>query len=397
MKRIAQAALILFAGCSAAPASPAPPDRANPLIVELASEDPHQRDQAYAALLDVGDDVERELQREKNHPDPEVRARIVALLAEIESRRQIRAIRPNPHVTLDIKDLPVAEAVDRISTAYGTLIHLDKDLQQRVSFSLKNATLWEALATLCKEADLVDISFDQPIPSLTSREDAPWSSASVHREDTQVFGTFSKGTLIVIVRLPSGTLPQGMTVTDLRASDGSGKRLDDGITNIPHVFGSRIRRSYAPLDVCTWEDVVSGDFKGVESKDLSALRIEGTVSVLFPERAERHELLLVDGMNPKQLTIDGIELTATERSFEAKDPFHEKHEPRRFAAWIEDEHGSRLLDLILPCRLIGRGRGLKAGIEWGEALPARKLVILRCFGERAVRVPFVLDLPVKEE
>ncbi len=125
--------------------------RAEPLIQQLDSDSPDEREAAEKALLEGGAEFEPFLEKASRQGKPEVRARCRDLLKVIALEKKRReSWAPAKPITTDFKETPLKEALDRISKLTGyALAAGDVNKDARVTLALRNATFLQALEAVC--------------------------------------------------------------------------------------------------------------------------------------------------------------------------------------------------------------------------------------------------------
>src|SRR5689334_16421827 len=89
-------------------------------VGKFASDDVRARDAAAADLTALGMKALPDLRRHENHPDGEIRLRVLQVIAEIERRDRILAVHPAPRrLSLELRDVPLAEAIEKAFAPFG--------------------------------------------------------------------------------------------------------------------------------------------------------------------------------------------------------------------------------------------------------------------------------------
>jgi voltage-gated potassium channel Kch len=125
--------------------------RALSLIQQLDSDSPEEREAAEKELLEWGDSAEGFLQTAAREGKAEVRARCKDLLRTIAQDRKRREFwAPAKPITIDYRETPLQEALDRLAKSTGYLLRVGTvNPQARVTLSLQEATFLRALEAIC--------------------------------------------------------------------------------------------------------------------------------------------------------------------------------------------------------------------------------------------------------
>jgi hypothetical protein len=124
------------------------------IIEQLGDTDFRKRDEATRRLKSEGVKVLPALKKALGHPDAEVRRRAYDLIPRIETAAFLSPRR----VTLKMSDKPLRAIFDEMTKQTGQKIEFwttPNMAQQPYSCDFKDATLWEALDQLCRDAKLV--------------------------------------------------------------------------------------------------------------------------------------------------------------------------------------------------------------------------------------------------
>jgi hypothetical protein len=152
--------LVLIGPAVAAPpapekSAPAPAAAAlDRLIEQLGDTDFRKRDEAARRIESEGVKAMPALKKALGHPDAEVRRRAYDLIPRIETAAFLSPRR----VTLKMTDKPLRAIFDEMTKQTGQKIEFwttPNLAQQPYSCDFKDATLWEAIDQLCRDAKLV--------------------------------------------------------------------------------------------------------------------------------------------------------------------------------------------------------------------------------------------------
>lgn len=139
-----------------------PPDtkKIAQLVEKLGSGDFDEREQATEALDKIGIEALEALRKATKSDDAEMRRRAADLVGKIEKREASALLLRPTRVTLSLKDATVTEALAALRKAGDATFQVNdpantlKDV--RITLELKDATYFEALAAVCEKAGLVE-------------------------------------------------------------------------------------------------------------------------------------------------------------------------------------------------------------------------------------------------
>jgi len=147
--------LVLIAPGVAAPPAPAPASSTfDRLIEQLGDTDFRKRDEATRLLEAEGVKVVPALKKALGHPDAEVRRRAFNLIPQLETAAFVAPRR----VTLHMSHKPLRAIFDEMTKQTGYKIEFwtaPNNAQMTYSCDFKDATFWQALDRLCRDANLV--------------------------------------------------------------------------------------------------------------------------------------------------------------------------------------------------------------------------------------------------
>ncbi len=120
-------------------------------IVQLAEDDIELREKAEASLVQAGRRAEQRLREALKHPNEEVRARAVAILAAIEKAEGARRFEAGPSlITLRKKDAPLREVLEEMEKQTATRLSWNATLRDaRVTVAFEKTPLLKAVEELC--------------------------------------------------------------------------------------------------------------------------------------------------------------------------------------------------------------------------------------------------------
>ncbi len=132
-----------------------PADPVAPLVLGLGGRSSFERDHAQARLLALGPPVLARLKRELASPDPEVRRRLLRVVAVLEAELDLRPTR----ITADFKATPLPKVFAALRKSAGTPLVLEAmEAEQmgalRLTATFRDATFWEVMDELCRKCSL---------------------------------------------------------------------------------------------------------------------------------------------------------------------------------------------------------------------------------------------------
>jgi hypothetical protein len=208
------------------------------LAEKLSSEAIDAREEAAAALVELGPDATPFLESAAGTPDAERRGRIREILREIGRDAVLRGTwRPARRVDASWKDLPVARALEALAAAAGEEFRGAAELPGRVTLDLRRATLWEALDALRKAAPGFTWSVEEgglafkaaprpPYPSLARDELAAWVDVVEYGRDVDFSGVAREWAVVgVNLAWTAGLAPAATELRVTEALDAAGRNL----------------------------------------------------------------------------------------------------------------------------------------------------------------------------
>jgi hypothetical protein len=132
-------------------------ERIQQLLARLDDDAIDVRASATTELLESGMAVIPELRRAAAHAGIELGKRLTEIIGKIQERQRLSALLPPPsRITLEARDLPLREVLEKISRLTPTPIDASKvpgDL--KVTVSLDHVPLWKALDQICRASGQV--------------------------------------------------------------------------------------------------------------------------------------------------------------------------------------------------------------------------------------------------
>jgi hypothetical protein len=154
-------ATVVLVGHVPCPAQDRPDqDRIKKLIENLGSDEFAVRERAARELVEIGEPALELLRKADKSGDEEISKRAARLVTVVEAKALTAAMLAPRKVRLDLKGVPVAEAVAELAKVSGYRLELVGDRNRlagrKVTLTTKKVTFWEALDLLCREARLVE-------------------------------------------------------------------------------------------------------------------------------------------------------------------------------------------------------------------------------------------------
>jgi hypothetical protein len=132
------------------------------LIQQLGSSKFVEREAAQKALDTVGTAALAKLEAAVSSSDPEISRRAKELVASIGRRAETQQALSTKRFKLQVKDLPVPDAVKELSTQAGVQVQLGGDVsklaERRVTLETPELIFWEVLERFCKAAELTEVA-----------------------------------------------------------------------------------------------------------------------------------------------------------------------------------------------------------------------------------------------
>ncbi len=126
------------------------------LVGQLGSDNYDERQNATAALEQVGEPALPLLREALKNPDCEIRKRAERLVPRIETRIETTRVLTPLHVRFSCKDLTIAEAAAEFSKQTGHPIQIGPNqntlAQRRITLDTGNTTFWDAFDQFCAKA-----------------------------------------------------------------------------------------------------------------------------------------------------------------------------------------------------------------------------------------------------
>lgn len=369
------------------------PQDVRDLIRALGADSPEQRDDAAARLKEIGPPAVPALEEATKDANPDIRGHAIRILEHIARAERLKGLVPsNLKVTLDLKDVPLSEAVAKALHPFGlTGARLDDSMSDRkVSLSLDKAGFWEALerfeaaagVRLCLETGLFR----------WNRETVARSGLSHARVTTGSWGTTTRAGapplsfLSLQAWLPPGVWacsaePEGLEVTDAAGGRIEARRYRGRKGQTRRALPSRSQLCALELDPDRLEAA-------------KTIKVSGILIVRFARDIERIEV----GIErvPVTVKVAGGDVFIDDVAEEGENEWgtvlevSTQGEPYTFLASLEDAGGRWLgnlgtftVDRKFPRVVSG------STSEPRDGQPAR-FVIFRAIGFETIKVPFTL-------
>lgn len=143
----------------ASPAAPIP-ERIRKLIDGLGQEKFAERDRAERELEAIGAAALEPLRHAAKHADAEVSARAVRLVARIEQKMQTDALLTPKRVRLNVKDMPVTDAIALLAKVGECGIDIPGDrtplANRKITLDTGEVPFWEAFQQLSRAGGLIE-------------------------------------------------------------------------------------------------------------------------------------------------------------------------------------------------------------------------------------------------
>jgi hypothetical protein len=147
-------------------AEPVGPERVQKLIKDLGSSRFAERAKAQQELKRIGEPALDALQKAARSDDAETSRAAGELVKFIHAKRQTTTVMAPKQVRLNVKDMPVREAVAELAKQSGYTIELQGDAKalagRKVTLDTGTTTFWEAFDQLCEKAGLIEAAPANP-------------------------------------------------------------------------------------------------------------------------------------------------------------------------------------------------------------------------------------------
>ncbi|HEX7898295.1 MAG TPA: hypothetical protein VF950_11085 [Planctomycetota bacterium] len=208
------------------------------LTEKLSSEAIDAREEAAAALVELGPDAAPILERAAGARDAEGKGRIREILREIARDAVLRgAWRPARRVDAAWKDVPLSQALEAVATATGETFKGGAEIPGAVTLDLRRATLWESLDALCRAAPALTWSLDgeavvfkaaprPPFPSVARDELLAWVDVVEYGRDIDFSGAAREWAVVGInLAWTAGLTPLATELRVTEVLDVAGRNL----------------------------------------------------------------------------------------------------------------------------------------------------------------------------
>lgn len=136
--------------------------RVEELVQQLGSSIFAVREKAHKELEAIGQPALEALLKAAQSEDLEVRRRAGDLSRKLQDKLAVSEILAPKKVTLQLKDVPVQDALNQLSKKTGYSLNIQGDRKvladKKVTLNLKDSPFWEALDQICAQAGLVDVA-----------------------------------------------------------------------------------------------------------------------------------------------------------------------------------------------------------------------------------------------
>lgn len=260
------------------------------LVEKLSSEAIDAREEAAAALVELGPAAAPVLERAAAGGDAERQGRVREILREIARNAVLSGSwRPPKRIDASWKDVPLPRALEALAAACGETFTGGADIPGTVTLDLRRATVWEALDALCRaapaltwapegEALALKAQKRPPYPAVFRDELVAWIDVVEYGQDLDFSGASREwGVVGVNVAWTSGLAPVS---TELRVNEV----LDGGGRNLLGAGGFRFTsppRPNAPKTRHRRDESRVGLAAGARVE-----RVRGSVALVFPRGYE---------------------------------------------------------------------------------------------------------------
>ena len=149
---------------------------ASQLVEQLGDEDIRARERAAARLLELGPAVRPVLEKAAKSSDLEIRARVRTILGEIEvAEQRARSLGPVGRVTLPRGDYALQTLIERIKEQTGAAVKVPGDrVEARVTVEARDVPLLEFMDRLCLADGGLALAPRQARDAIELSAGAPW-------------------------------------------------------------------------------------------------------------------------------------------------------------------------------------------------------------------------------
>lgn len=360
----------------------------------LRSEEPAARDAAAAALVSLGHDALAALERHRRHEDPEVRARIPAVIEAIYRTDPLYLIRARPRrLTLDIASDELQGVFERALSPFnrhapmGYLVGVN--VAQETSFSIKESTFWDTIEALAAvSGSRVDIDDRGGLDFCT--QGRGWFVASQPvmglRCSARATDMYGETTFSVSVHSEPGNLLLNAVLTVDSIVDDAGRDRTKGFAARSDYVGPNV--GYVPTLVLPPLYADPTDF--VEG---ARLTLKGSASAWIAKRVETAEFQVEGFVGPQERTLGPCKIEVRALEARSDESFHIDH-----SATCPDD-GKLFFFLVDDQRSICSSWWEEANDSdscGGTEGRATRLVVLRVVEAERVEMPIDLrDIPVR--
>lgn len=276
-----------------------PPDLAAQVrrwVDRLQAESLDEREEACAALIELGPAAVPHLRPHADSRHPEVRARVEAAISEIERQAVLREhYRPGARVTIDARAVPMAELVRELARQSGEDVAVAPGPRADATIRLSSAGFWTAVDALARAADLswrvteTGVLAFGPGPRDTlsfsgDGEFAVWIQSVAHHREFSFTGTVAEWITLDL------HFAWQRHVRPLEVAWHIAEAIDDGGTHLLDLAEAEETRWTPPSGsrVRHLQETVTLGSAGIPAGTRKLARFAGVAQFLFPTRYERH-------------------------------------------------------------------------------------------------------------
>ena len=383
------------------------------LIKQLGDDDPSKRDAATARLISLGPVKLASIRKYTDHADLEVRRRVRWIVGEIQRLDRVKSFRPSPRLTLEIHDMPITKAMESVFQPFGIhskLREFPRSIEDRkVSLTLQEATLWEALDVFCSSAN---VQLGPSPHELTRRGGFSWTFLGgrsggwrwvFDHGDVRILVTETvDGTggvrhgeimLDLYILLPPGSRVLSAELKDPVIFDGD-KTKRVAVVKDPFSTQRRSRRFAMPPGRAVVGKLRATRIARKELEGIKKLRITGKVSLTFPRDVRRFTFSIRDMKEPVTKQVNESKVTLKSAKY-TKDGWVLKWDypqnrglgsKRTYHRWVEDASGNWLFEDTGAAYV---GSGAIPDTKWAEA--GATYVIAEIIGQETEEFPMKIE------
>ncbi len=291
------------------------PEKVKKLVEQFSDPEIDVREAAMRALIELGDPAVDALKKAMASEESEVRERAVHALTEIRRQAKLKTLYPDrKRFDLQCADMAVEDVLRLISTKTGVRFQPEKSvaLREKISVTLANVTLMQALDAVCREAremnwsllapDLIQLRALAFIPTPSCYIDG--FRVSLRRLETYRCSNFQDANGALSLFLSAAVEP-GIQISGspgfsvLRIVDETKQELESFVSGSPLP-----NTDFFPKDFQGEMDSHPFAFKNLARFARKLSKIEGKVSFCFA--LDHIEITLDDVRTNSNVTVGGL-------------------------------------------------------------------------------------------